>query len=130
MSALTHIAGNTFRKVFINLAKEMEVAVEQVQLGIYYKNGNHVYEAYKDFKKEKDIDLGDYVGTIIDFSGGTEIINMTIAQAGVKYASGLGCDASSINIIMRYKKDSLPEAVLLKDGAKVRDIDIDNEFLQ
>ena len=31
MSALTHIAGNTFRKVFINLAKEMEVAKNHLE---------------------------------------------------------------------------------------------------
>ena len=118
----------TFIKVFKNLAKEMNVDISNVQLGICY-NGKTTYEAYNNLKKVKDIELDDYVGGIIDFSGGTEVIKSTISQACITYSKELKCRREDINIIMQYNNDKLPNAVLLCENKKVRKIDIEVEFL-
>ena len=150
MSHVAHIVKNTFINVFQNLSKELGMMVESIQLGIYYDQGQQKYTAYRNFKpimktkegvmrKENEptaaddkiwtFDIGSYVGMIIDFSGGTQMIETTLAQAGAGYANKEKCGTDDIKIIMQYKKDSLPDAVLMKGGDKVRAIDIRTEFL-
>lgn len=130
MSHVAYIARTTFEKVFNNLSKELNEPVENIQLGICYKNGKQVYEAYRNFKHEKDIDLGDYVGTLIDWSGGTTMIDATIAQAGINYKEHFKCAPEDVNVIMRFRKNKFPEAVLLLNGKKEKEIDIETEFFQ
>ena len=129
MSAVSTIVKNTFGKVFNNLAKEMNVPVENIQLGIYYVAGLQKYEVYNQFKKEKDFEIGDYVGTIIDWGGGTALLESTLSQSGIRYAKEVGCNVDSIKVIMAYKKDCLPDAVLMAEGKKVRNINIETEIL-
>ena len=129
MSAISNIVKNTFGKVFLNLAKEMNVPVEKIQLGIYYDKGLQKYEVYNQFKKEKDFEIGDYVGMVIDFSGGTAVIETTISQGGSRYSKELNVPIDAIKIIMAYKKDCLPDAVLMAEGKKIRNLDINQEFL-
>lgn len=130
MSAVSTIVKNTFGKVFNNLAKEMNVPVENLQLGIYYVAGLQKYEVYNQFKREKEIDdFGSYCGTIIDWSGGSAIIESQITTAGIMFSKELKCNIDSIKIIMAYKKDSLPNTVLLQDMKKVRSINIEKELL-
>lgn len=130
MSHLSYIAKNTFNKIFTNLSKEMGEEVNKIQLGIYYTNGMQKYEVYRNLKKEKDIELNKYVGSVIDFTGGTEVINATISQSGPVYAKELNCELDEISVIMQYKEKSLPMAVLMKKKEKVRNIDIEKEFLK
>ena len=73
--------------------------------------------------------MGDYVGGVIDWSGGTAVIETTIAQSGAAYSKELAVPVDSIKIIMAYKKDHLPDAVLMSEGKKVRNVDIQKEFL-
>ena len=129
MSTISNIVKNTFGKVFLNLAKEMNVPVEKIQLGIYYDKGLQKYEVYNQFKKEKDFEIGDYVGMVIDFSGGTAVIETTISQGGSRYSKELNVPIDAIKIIMAYKKDCLPDAVLMAEGKKIRNLDINQEFL-
>lgn len=130
MSAISKIVKNTFNKVFNSLAKEINAPVEKIQLGIYYnEKGVQKYEVYNHFKKEKDFDLGDHVGTVIDWSGGTAVIESTIAQSGAKYSKELNVPIHTVKIIMAYKKDCMPDAVLMAEGKKVRNVDINREIL-
>ena len=129
MSAVSTIVKNTFGKVFNNLAKEMNVPVENIQLGIYYVAGLQKYEVYNQFKKEKDFEIGDYVGTVIDWGGGTALLESTLSQSGARYAKECGCEVDSIKVIMAFKKDCLPDAVLMAEGKKVRNINIETEIL-
>jgi hypothetical protein len=130
MSHITTITRNTFNKVFKNLANELNTMIENIQLGISYKEGNQSFTAYKNFKLEKQIMLGDYVGAAIDWSGGTVIIESTIAQAGAKYAKEFNTPIDNIKVIMQYNNGELPNAVLLNNNEKVRKIDIETEFLK
>lgn len=129
MGAAVGIVKNTFEKIFNNLSKEIGEPVSNIQLGIYYTpEGSQKYEVYRQYKKEKDIEIGNYVGTLIDWSGGTAVIDATIAQAGAGYAKELGKPIELINIIMQHVKGKLPNAVLMVDGKKERNIDV-NDFL-
>lgn len=131
MSHVQYLAKKTFGKIFQNLAKELGEKVENIQIGIVYENGQPVYEAYRNFKKEKNIDLGDYVGTVVDWSGGTSMIGATIAQAGILYKEHYKCAPEDLNIIMKYPKENdFPEAVLLLKGKKEKEINIATEFFQ
>lgn len=129
MSAVGIITRNTFNKIFKNLAVELSTTPEKIQLGIYYEGGNQKFEVYQNFKKEKDIEIDDYCGAVLDFSGGTEIIKSTIAQAGAGYAKELNTKIDFIKIVMQYKENSIPNAVLVIEGKKVRSINIEEEFL-
>ena len=131
MSFVGHIAKNTFNKVFINLGKELGVEPGNVQLGIYYDEaGNQKFCGYKNMVLEKDIDFEDYTGAVFDFSGGTEVIKSTIAQAGAGYASEYKVPITEIKIVMAYRAKELPLAVLMNGGKKERVIDIEAEFLK
>ena len=130
MSAISNIVKNTFGKVFLNLAKEMDAPVENIQLGVYYdEKGNQKYEVYNQFKKEKDIDISEYVPGVVDWSGGTAVIETTIAQSGARYAKELNVGIGTVKIIMAYKKDCLPDAVLMAEGKKIRNVNIQSEIL-
>ena len=129
MSAVGNIAKNTFKKVFVNLAKELSCKEENIQLGIAYVGGKHQFEAYKDMRKEKNITLDKYVGYAIDFTGGTHVIEATIAQAGTNFAKTLECPVDDIKIVMAYNKDGMPKAVLMRGQEKIRMIDIEKEFI-
>lgn len=134
MGMVAHLAKNAFKKIFKNLAKELQEPVENIQLGIYYPDGCK-FEAYKNFEKVKDIALDSYIGRAIDFTGGTAAIEMTIAEAGPRFVKELSeklnreVSVGEVNIIMKYNEDKLPIAVLLCDGQKQRVINIETEFL-
>ena len=131
MSFVSHIAKNTFNKVFVNLSKELGVEPGNVQLGIYYDAaGNQKFCGYKNMVLEKDIDFDDYCGSIFDFSGGTEVIKSTVAQAGAGYAAEYKVPVNEIKIIMAYREKQLPRAILMNGGKKEREIDIEKEFLK
>lgn len=124
------LAKKTFNKIFANIAKELGEPVANIQIGIYYKDGVHKFEVFRKFIREKDIELDDYVGGAVDFSGGTAVIEATIAQSGPKYAKEIGCEVSDVKIIMQHnEKSGLPDTVLLNGKTKVRKIDIEKEFL-
>lgn len=129
MGVISIIAKKMFKKIFTNIALELDVKPENIQLGIYYENGSHKFEAFKNHVKEKDVDIDDYCGSIVDFSGGTAIIGATIAQAGPRYAKEMGCSIGDVNIVMQYQEKTLPLAVLLNGKTKFRTIDISKEFL-
>lgn len=129
MSHIAHIVKNTFIKVFKNLAAELGTMVENIQIGIYYEGGTQKYRVYKDMVAVKEFAIGEYCGMIIDMTGGTQMIETTIAQGGAKYAQELKCNIDEIKIIMKHKNESLPDAVLMKGAEKVRGIDIAKEFL-
>lgn len=130
MSFKSNIVKNTFEKVFTNLAKEMNLPVEKIQLGIYYdEKGNQKYEVYNHFKKEKDIDIDSYIPGVIDWSGGSALIETTIAQSGAMYAKELSVPINSIKIIMAYNKNYLPDTVLMAEGKKIRNVNIGKEIL-
>lgn len=119
-----------FNTVFENLAKDLNEDVLKIQLGICFKGGSHVYEAFSNFSKVKDINLDEYFGVMMDLSGGASAIDQTICQAGPVYAKEFDCPVDDISIIFQWKdKDSLPKAVILKAGAKARALDIEQEFL-
>ena len=144
MSAASTIVKNTFEKVFTNLAKKNDTPVEKTVIQIYYEKGVQKYNWFDgrgngwsewiangctDKKKEKDFEIDEYTGTLLDWSGGTAILETTIAQAGAKYAKELNSEIDGIKIIMEYKKDSLPNAVLFSNEQKVRNVNIEKEFL-
>ncbi len=126
---VTTLCRNTFNKIFKNLAEEMNTDIAKACLGICYHKGGASYEAYNNLTKVKDIEIDDYVGAVIDFSGGTEVIKATINQAGTNYAKEFDCSPESISIIMQYNEGKLPNAVLMKDNLKIRNINIEKEFL-
>ena len=141
MSFSSGLVKKTFIKIFKNLSEELSVTPSDIQLGIVFVNGTQGYEAYKNFEKVKDIDISDYVGTVIDFSGGTELIKATIGQAGSTYSKRLKCDIKDVSIVMQYKQDDFPDTVLLQDKVveingkgdikekvKIRNINISTEF--
>lgn len=130
MSHVTTIVRSTFNKVFNNLAKEFDSDISNIQLAICYKDGEQKFEAYKNFKREREIKLGDFVSAAIDWSGGTVVIESTIAQAGAKYAKEFNVSIDCIQVIMKYNEGNLPNAVLLKNNEKIRNIDIQTEFLK
>lgn len=130
MSHITTVARNTFNKVFKNLAKELNTIVENIQLSIQYKEGKQIFVVYKNFKAEKEITLGDWCGAVIDWSGGSVIIESTIAQGGAKYAKEFNTPIDNIQVIMQYNNGELPMAVLMNANQKVRKIDIETEFLK
>lgn len=127
--AVKAIAKNVFKKIFKNLAEELQLPVEQVQIGLSFENGVHKFHAYKNFKIEKQIDLEDYVGTVIDLSGGIQAIEMTICQCGPRYAKEIGCNIDDVKVIFKHRDGDLPAAVLLNGAVKIRNIDINAEFL-
>lgn len=130
MGMSSNIVKKTFITVFNNISKDINAPVEKIQLGIYYdEKGLQKYEVYNHFKKEKDIDINDFIPGVIDWSGGSALIESTIAQSGAKYAKELNEAIHKIKIIMAYHKDSLPYAVLLVDGKKIRNINIEKEIL-
>ena len=126
---MSNMAKNTFNKVFKNLAAELKTDPSKIQLGIYYDQGNHKYEFYNEMKRVREFDLEDYVGAAIDWSGGTAVIESTIAQAGANYAKELSAPIDEIKIVMAYRENMMPQAVLLVRSAKIRTIDIEKDFL-
>lgn len=131
MGMIKTIAKNTFRKIFKNLAldEELNCPVEEVQIVISFENGEHRYDVYKNFKRVKQIQLDNYVGAVVDFTGGTSVIETTIAQSGAKYAKECNGRVDDISIVMRNKVDGLPDCALMNGSSRVRKIDIENEFL-
>ena len=148
MGHVSFLAEKSFRKIFTNLAKEVNQKVEDIMIGICYESGNHKYIAYvKDggsFKpvldaegKVRSIDLDDYSGMLMDLSGGTAAIDSTIAQSGPRFARELSeklqkeIKVDDVSILMKYKENDLPFAVLMTNGnEKQRNINIEAEFLQ
>lgn len=130
MGMVSFLAKKIFDKIFTNLAKSLDQTVDKVQIGIRWENSAPKYEAYISFKKIKEIELDDYVGSVVDFSGGTAVVESTIAQSGPKYAKQLGVAIEDVSIIMQHNaKTRIPDAVLMNGKAKVRKIDIESEFL-
>lgn len=127
--AVKFIAKNIFKKIFKNLAEELESPVDSVQVGLYFEEGVHKFEAYKNFKREKDIDLEDYCGTVVDLSGGLQVIEMTISQSGPRFAKEIGCEVDEVKVIFKNRDGDLPLAVLMRGDKKVRNVDINAEFL-
>jgi large-conductance mechanosensitive channel len=130
MSTTGLIVKNTFNKVFNNLAKELVVPVEEIQIAIYYEEKKQKYAVYHKNEKKKDFDIGNYIEAVIDWSGGTALIENTIAQGGTKYAKEYESEIDAIKIVMIQVKDSFPRAVLLVGGEKKRPVNIEEEFLQ
>lgn len=129
-STIKTLVRGAFNTIFENLAKDLNEDVLKIQLGICFKSGGHVYEAFSNFSKVKDINIDEYFGVMMDLSGGGAAIDQTICQAGPVYAKEFDCPIDDISIIFQWKsKDSLPKAVILKAGAKARALDIEQEFL-
>lgn len=141
------IAKNIFKKIFKNLAEEVEKKTEDIMIGICYENGAHKYVAYikkddgsftlvlDEDGKTKNIKLEDYLG-IIDQSIAMGTVDSTIGQGGPRFAKELTeklqreIKVDDISILMKYKKDDLPQAVLMTGTEKHRAINIEAEFLQ
>ncbi|HRG36901.1 MAG TPA: hypothetical protein PK289_00055 [Bacteroidia bacterium] len=113
-----------FNTIFENLAKDLKEDVSKIQLGICFKGGGHMYEAYVNFSKVKDINLDEYFGAMMDLSGGAAAIDQTICQAGPVYAKEFDCPVDDISIVFQWREKELPKAVILKAGAKARALDI------
>lgn len=124
---ISHICKNIFNKIFKNLAEELNIDIADIQIGILFENGISVYEVYNKFTKVKNIELSDYCN-IMDLLVGIEVINSTINQAGAGYAKELNCDIKCINVILQYNGGKMPNAILLKDNDKIRNIDIQQDF--
>lgn len=129
MGMVKYLAKNTFKKIFRNLAAELECPESAVQIGIYFIDGAPKFYAFKNMIKIKEIELDDYCGSVVDFTGGTAVIQATIAQSGPKYARELSAPITDVSVIMRHRDDALPDAVLLNGNVKARKIDIEQEFL-
>lgn len=127
MSAVSGLVAKTFNKIFKKVAEELNEPVENIQLGIYYVGSSFKYEAYRNFVKEKDIELDNYLN-ILEI-GLSSTIDSTIGQAGPRFAKECECEMSNINIIMKYREGELPAAVLMAKEQKVRLVDIETEFL-
>lgn len=130
MSAVSTIVKNTFNKVFNSLAKELNVPVEKIQIGIFYVDGKQKFEVFNHFKRVSEFDFADHIPSVVDWSGGSAMIEATIAQGGARYSKELNTPIDAIKIIMAYKKDCLPDAVLMNAGKKERNVNIEEEFLQ
>lgn len=121
----------TFEKIFKGIAKDLECNPSDVKIGIVYKDGVCVYEAYKGNEKVKDVQLSDYLNM---FDSGTHVIDATIGQAGNRYASELSkklnkeITSNEVEILLKENPGAIPHAVLMCGGAKQRMIDIKTEF--
>ena len=121
----------TFDSIYLNLAKELNIKAEDVQIAISYKAGKRQYDVYSGFKMVREsVDLNRYTGTIIDWTGTTTLMDTMFAPSGVRYAHEMGVNIDEIKIILSYREKDMPEAMLMSGGAKVRNININQEFLQ
>ena len=107
MSAVHTIAKRAFSKIFTNVFLELkqtnpDLKIEDVQVGIFYQEGQAKYGIFNGINLVKEITLDDYCGGIMDFSGGTIAIDATICQAGPIYAKQLNCKTDDITLVMSY----------------------------
>lgn len=130
MGIVKSIAKRSFGKIFKNLSADLDCPISDVKIGITFKDGVHAFGAYKGRDFVKGIKLDDYVGSVVDFSGGTSVVETTIAQSGPRYAKECEASIDDIEIIMQNNDNSLPDAVLLCMNKKIRRIDIEKEFLR
>ncbi len=130
MCHTAYLTKRTFGRIFKNLAKELNVEVSKVFIGIKYRGGAHYYMAYLDFVEVKEIKLDSYTGAVVDWSGATALVEATIVQAGAAYARELEAPIDDLCIVLRHREDEIPAAVLLNNMKKVRDINIEDEFLR
>ncbi len=123
----------TFEKIFKGVAKEINCDVSEVKIGIVYKDGQIVYEAYRGNEKEKDIKLSDYLNM---FDSAPHVIEATIGQASGRYASEVATKLNKevhpndVSIIFKDVPGEIPRAVLMAFGQKQREIDVKTEFSQ
>lgn len=127
MSVASDLVKRTFNKIFKKVAEELKEPVENVQLGIYYEGSSSKYESYRNFVKERNIELDEYLN-ILEM-GLSSMIDSTIGQAGPRFAKECECETADVNIIMKYRENELPAAVLMVKGQKVRLVNIEEEFL-
>ena len=138
MGAIADIAEKQMAKIFKNLAKHIGADLTNMHIGIFYEKGGCRYFAYKDNMRvmvypedqKWDFDLEDFVGFLIDFSGFTEIAKGTIGQAGARFAGECKCNVDDVSIIMKYRDGDLPKAFLMCRNVKVREVNIETEFLK
>ena len=137
MSAASVITKKTFNKIFNNLSAKVNQPLDNLKIGIFYENGEPKYYAYSGVDRiqvhpEKDqwnFDPKNFIGTMIDWSGGTEVIKATIEQAGQRYSKEYDCSVDDVSIIMKPNDGKLPLAVLLVNNEKKQEIDIKQDFL-
>lgn len=131
--ATATLVENSFKKIFKNVAKELFTLPENIQLGIYYTEGVHKYMAYKNFTEGMEIKLEDYMDVITaSLAGGS--IDAGMANGGQRYAAEMSkaldreVSVNEVSVLMCYKNEGMPRAVLMCAGQKVREIDIEKEF--
>lgn len=107
MSIVQSMAKNTCQNIFKNMFNDVkttmpDVKLENLQLGIYYENGQHFYGIYINNNRIKQIQLSKFVGAVDKSS----IIDATVAQLGTQYAKKLNCNLDSILIILNYNPNN------------------------
>lgn len=123
----------TFEKIFKGVAKSLDCNVQDVKIGIVYKDGECLYEAYKNNEFVKNVKIDDYLGM---FDSGSHVISATIGQAGGRYAKEISTkmekevSPNDVSIILKDNPKEIPHAVLMAFGEKQRMINIKEEFTQ
>lgn len=135
MSHVAFIVKKTFNKVFRKAAEEKGVKPENINLGIYFVNGEPKFKIYIDKQLvEKEVDISAKYLTLVDFGWGAFL--QTVAAAGPKFARELSekfdkkVVSDDLTIILYYANEEIPKAELRAFGAKQRDINIEEEFLK
>lgn len=133
MGFIDYKVKKTFGKIFKGVAKSLDCNVSDVKIGIVYKDGECLYEAYKGNEFIKNVKIDDYLGM---FDSGSHVISATIGQAGGRYAKEIGTklekdvSPNDVSIILKDNPDEIPFAVLMAFGEKQRMINIKEEFTQ
>jgi hypothetical protein len=141
MNAQGHIAVRIFNKLFKKIAEEEKnndgspLDPSKILLAVCFEGGAMKYKLYSGgvFVKDKDgsdliLDLDDYLG-IFDGSTFIPVISENIGTACVGYAKQEpACEITDVRVILQDKKDDLPNAVLMKNNKKDRNISIEKEF--
>lgn len=135
---ISNITKETFRKLFQNVAAEMETPVAEIQLCFYFPDSEWKLAAFKNLIYVKLIAFDDYIEkiTLANFlddvllkTVGANKIKTIINKSGVMYAGELCCDAKEIRIFLSDNGDNFPKAVLLQKEKRIRRIDIEKEII-
>ncbi len=140
MSAQGEAVKKNFNKLFEAIALDLESPITSVTAQICYKDGGYFFEAYRSYAdyqagiKAKDFEIADYF-KFIKAAMFTTVIDMTIGQAGGRYAKEVAellkkeVTKNDISIILKNKENDFPIAAIMAFGEKQRKIDIEKEFL-
>jgi hypothetical protein len=97
----------TFNQIFTKLAEELDIPMNDLQIGIEFRNGQTIYYPYvgkdKIYIEEnhaRNIDLEDYIPNAI-VNGWAALIDLFIKNLAVKFANDAQTEQENITIFLK-----------------------------